>query len=128
MPPEKHLFRPDVVHKPPTLTEAEHKSEVISERFCGEGIAVIAELLQLVENMPIPSRFNRATELKEITGRLGAHKPLTATTKAAIEQEGEAGLKRAQLQADLVHIQSQLLHLTGRLQRVVVDIEATQTE
>ena len=92
-------------------------------------MAAIERLASEIEAAQLASRFRRNATAEEIRERvLRPGELLSHLAQTKIDQEGEAGYKKAQLLGDLVQTQQALLGLAGRLKRIVVDFEMSKLD
>ena len=79
-----------------------------------------------IDSAQFASRF--ATEPSEYFRTMTASVTFTADTRRAIDEEGEAGLKRAELSARLMHVGNELTSLIHELVELRADLHISQQE
>lgn len=116
------------VEKPQQVLDAERRAEELATSFVEQGMSIIQRLTEEVENAKLASRFNRDATVEDIRARAHGSEVLSYLARTKIEQEGEAGYKKAQLLSDLAQTQQALQELAEELKRIVVDFEASQLD
>jgi len=121
-------FNPSL-EKPQVILDAERRAEELADPLVEQGMAAIERLASEIEAAQLASRFRRNATAEEIRERvLRPGELLSHLAQTKIDQEGEAGYKKAQLLGDLVQTQQALLGLAGRLKRIVVDFEMSKLD
>lgn len=112
--------------KPPALVAAEAKADATEKRFFQSPAAVFDELGVEIGNAKLADRFDSTRTLEEFAN--DGHEIVNPLRKQAVEQGGEAGLKRAQMRTELDHLRTLYEELADRLKILVVDLEASKQD
>ena len=129
MPPNTAPLNPLEFKKPQALIEAETRAEDLIGPLVEQGMAIIKKLREEIEGVELPTRFKRDVPMKEFRKRLGIaglDGPLSYLAREAIEKEGEAGYKKAQLAIDLIGIEQRLLRFAEIFGKLIVDFEISK--
>lgn len=128
------MFEAKGMEKQKELVEAEKKAEELSRRFMKEGIQITNDLIEGIEEIKLASRFKNEPMSEEGVARRGLFSQGATSTVPNVlsieigKNEGEVGLKKAQLIRDAKKIQAELNLSAEKLKILILDIKASQIE
>ena len=103
----------------PALNAAYEKSEVVTQKYIDPMVEFFDTLEKEITEMPIATRF-RTDKEPDLTGIYNINPLMRGLT--------EAEFKKAQLLGDLQVIRTRVMLLSGWIEGLVMDMEATKSE
>lgn len=104
--------------------KAQKRADQVGENFSMGGFNVLDRLAEEVTGMSLAGRFSRTGKIRD--RRLNSTTP--EPTLGSTLDLSETDQKKQELQGKIASIKDQLAQLTGQLQSVVMEIEASKQE